>query len=494
MQGLSLEHLEGSQPLPTSTPEGSPRQSEVTIVTTPQVEHTDSLEHFRITNTREEFRLHRDSERPFMRLNSFGDLVVTSSGSPVGPFPGIEGQDLFWSTGVFRRDLFGPGSPMISEINPPVISEISSPETVPFTTAYHFTVPAEMAHLTDTTSVPTGFTAVSLAPINTPRTPNVTLTLPPGYHALNASIPTPTQTPSSSPGGPSSSGHSLPGFIPTLPQFPFGGPSSSSTGSLNPSGAIPSFTPTYQILVGGQFHQGGMTQPPLSGKIPFGTQIPIGTQPPIGTPPSIGGPTPPYGKNIPPSLAQYWNQLIQHPPQSTGGQQFPAASVIPPSMGQPYPGSFNPIWGANAQTQVPVPGYNPMSYYPLQPPPNLPGSSHYMQTAYGPTGLPTGLPPQSHQYPQVNRQLPFIATLDLPDLSRILNDPIRHSPQWPAIPAKLPSDIPKFDGKAGEDPNNHVMTFHLWCSSNSLMDDSIHLRLFQRTLTGSAAKWYIELP
>jgi hypothetical protein len=94
----------------------------------------------------------------------------------------------------------------------------------------------------------------------------------------------------------------------------------------------------------------------------------------------------------------------------------------------------------------------------------------------------------------VNRQLPFLATLDLPDLSRILNDPIRHSPQWPAIPAKLPSDIPKFDGKVGEDPNNHVMTFHLWCSSNSLMDDSIRLRLFQRTLTGSAAKWYIELP
>jgi hypothetical protein len=94
----------------------------------------------------------------------------------------------------------------------------------------------------------------------------------------------------------------------------------------------------------------------------------------------------------------------------------------------------------------------------------------------------------------VNRQLPFLATLDLPDLSRILNDPIRHSPQWPVIPAKLPSDIPKFDGKVGEDPNNHVMTFHLWCSSNSLMDDSIRLRIFQRTLTGSAAKWYIELP
>jgi hypothetical protein len=46
MQGLSPEHLEGSQPLPTSTPEGSPQQSEVQAVTTPQVEHTDSIEHF----------------------------------------------------------------------------------------------------------------------------------------------------------------------------------------------------------------------------------------------------------------------------------------------------------------------------------------------------------------------------------------------------------------------------------------------------------------
>jgi hypothetical protein len=117
-----------------------------------------------------------------------------------------------------------------------------------------------------------------------------------------------------------------------------------------------------------------------------------------------------------------------------------------------------------------------------------------MQTAYGPTSIRTGIPPQSHQYPHVNRQLPFLATLDLPDLSRILNDLISHSPQWPVIPVKLPSDISKFDCKLGEDPNNHVMTFHRLCSSNSLMDDSIHFHLFQRTLTSSATKWYIELP
>ena len=93
-----------------------------------------------------------------------------------------------------------------------------------------------------------------------------------------------------------------------------------------------------------------------------------------------------------------------------------------------------------------------------------------------------------------NRQLPFLATLELPNFSNLINDPIQHNPSWPAIPVKFPSDILKFDGKQGDDPKNHVMTLHLWCSSKSLMDDSIRLRLLQRTLTGTAAKWYIELP
>jgi hypothetical protein len=60
------------------------------------------------------------------------------------------------------------------------------------------------------------------------------------------------------------------------------------------------------------------------------------------------------------------------------------------------------------------------------------------------------------------------------------------------MPAKFPSYIPKFEGKPGEDPTNHVMTFHLWCSLNNIMDDSICLRLFQRTLIGSSAKWYVD--
>jgi hypothetical protein len=99
-----------------------------------------------------------------------------------------------------------------------------------------------------------------------------------------------------------------------------------------------------------------------------------------------------------------------------------------------------------------------------------------LQPIYGHVGVP-----MSHgyyQYPRANRQIPFLATLDLPDLSHLTNDTILHAPFWTPIPAKLPSYILKFNEKPKEDPNNHVMNFHLWCSSNSLMDDSICLRLF----------------
>jgi hypothetical protein len=161
---------------------------------------------------------------------------------------------------------------------------------------------------------------------------------------------------------------------------------------------------------------------------------------------------------------------------------------------------MNPTWGQYFQSNASFQGSIPnqpthVGYLTQNPPPwNLTGPSNYPQTTYDPTSIPTGLPPQNYQFPQVNRQLSFLDTLGLLDLYRILNDHILHSPYWSVIPAKLPSHIPKFDGRSREDPNNHVMTFHLWCSSNSLMDDSIILRLFQQTLTGSTAKWYNEFP
>jgi len=91
-------------------------------------------------------------------------------------------------------------------------------------------------------------------------------------------------------------------------------------------------------------------------------------------------------------------------------------------------------------------------------------------------------------------RLLFLATLNFPDHTKLMNDPMFHDLNWPPVPTKLPSDIPKFEGKASEDPRDHVTSFDLWCSSNYLNDDSIWLRLFQRKLTGVTTKWYIQLP
>jgi hypothetical protein len=74
-----------------------------------------------------------------------------------------------------------------------------------------------------------------------------------------------------------------------------------------------------------------------------------------------------------------------------------------------------------------------------------------------------------------------------------MNDPLCHDLEWLPIPTKLPSYIPKFGGKSGEDQGDHVTTFHLWCLSNSLNDDYVHLILFQSTHMGVSTKWYIEL-
>ena len=71
--------------------------------------------------------------------------------------------------------------------------------------------------------------------------------------------------------------------------------------------------------------------------------------------------------------------------------------------------------------------------------------------------------------------LPFMAHLNLLDLARLINDPIHHQTYWPPMPTKIPSDIRKFEGKVGECPQNHIMTFHLWCSSKNIVDDSIRL-------------------
>jgi hypothetical protein len=83
--------------------------------------------------------------------------------------------------------------------------------------------------------------------------------------------------------------------------------------------------------------------------------------------------------------------------------------------------------------------------------------------------------PFFHGYQQHHPNLPFLETLHFPNLTRLLNDPIFHDPRWPPMPTKFPLDIPKFEAKPNEYLGDHVTTFHLWCSSNSLKYDSIQL-------------------
>jgi hypothetical protein len=149
---------------------------------------------------------------------------------------------------------------------------------------------------------------------------------------------------------------------------------------------------------------------------------------------------------------------------------------------QPSTSNYGSQSMMSQQTQYPYAGQGHGFY-------QNPGQQPNFSWQPGASQTPGSFFPVHSQQPK----LPFLATLHLPDLSRLLNDPICHDPHWPPMPTKFPSDIPKFEGKPNEDPGDHVTTFHLWCSSNSLRDDSIQLHLFQCTLIGSATKWYIEL-
>jgi hypothetical protein len=118
------------------------------------------------------------------------------------------------------------------------------------------------------------------------------------------------------------------------------------------------------------------------------------------------------------------------------------------------------------------------------------GSKNPPNPSQGTCPLPTHTMAGTNPLP--NLSMPYLASLNIPNLTKLTNDPIFHDATWPNMPTKLSLDIPKFEGKPGEDPTNHVMNFHLWCSSNNIMDDSIHLSLFQITLIGSVAKWYVD--
>ena len=241
------------------------------------------------------------------------------------------------------------------------------------------------------------------------------------------------------------------------------GAAQSGTQMVFISQAQPGFGPQAGLQTPSGFQvQGGIQYPSvyqtlLVPQTLFGFQLPYNYQQPQG----------------PTSFAPYQNyQQLQVSPYQNYQQSYVAAA-----------GHFGNQWNAGGQNQSPY-GKNPMG-------PNPSGQSQWGQP---PTGWNPGTPSYSQPQMPFNPQVPFFMTLELPDVSKLTNDPIFHHPYWPPVPSKIPGDCPKFEGRANEDPQTHVMTYHLWCSSNSWLDDSIRLRLFQRTLTGSTAKWYIGLP
>lgn len=90
--------------------------------------------------------------------------------------------------------------------------------------------------------------------------------------------------------------------------------------------------------------------------------------------------------------------------------------------------------------------------------------------------------------------VPFMDGLSLPNFIKIINYPLLHDPILSAMPTNLPFKIPKFEGNPGEYPSNHIHSFHIWCSSSFITEDSIHFHLFQHTLTVIVAKWYVDQP
>jgi hypothetical protein len=98
---------------------------------------------------------------------------------------------------------------------------------------------------------------------------------------------------------------------------------------------------------------------------------------------------------------QPWNLPFQGNPQPSRRKHPQVNSFVPPNFGQPYLGSMNPTWGQRIQYSFPFQGIpstqpNLAGYMPQNPPQlSLSGLSNYLQTAYGPIGIPTGLPPQN---------------------------------------------------------------------------------------------------
>jgi hypothetical protein len=217
-------------------------------------------------------------------------------------------------------------------------------------------------HLSNSTIVPqampisTGNVVITQPPIGTPLPLRSNLSLPPGYNALKVSIANLAQNPSRGsnlfvPPGYNVASH----FVPTPTQVLSGGPyvpPPPSPGGSNRPG------PSSSNQVGGTSHF-----------ITSGFHILVGGQP------QVGGNNPVYGQSIHPLQSQPWNFPFQGNQQSSGGKHPQVNSFVPPNLGKPYPGSRNPTWGQNFQSNAPFQGSLPnkpthVGYSTQNPPPS----------------------------------------------------------------------------------------------------------------------------
>lgn len=167
-------------------------------------------------------------------------------------------------------------------------------------------------------------------------------------------------------------------------------------------------------------------------------------------------------------------------PMSGGGfipqpyAQYGSSVGIGPGF---IPQSINPFGNPSLVSGEKMFGCNPYysSSQPTQSQPYILGAQIPRNNAYEGGSNPYNF---QQNWNSVPPKIQFLATLNLPDLSKLINDLSKHSMAWPPITKKLPLDIPKFEGKVNKDLNMHIMTFHLWCSSNSLMEDNIRLSIF----------------
>jgi hypothetical protein len=170
------------------------------------------------------------------------------------------------------------------------------------------------------------------------------------------------------------------------------------------------------------------------------------------------GTIPTQGENLGTSSASGpWNSWQGSVPSSgmpIRGNSFhnewnPGQGAVPLSMGSAWGNpSQSPSNVMHAQLSMPYFGNQPMVSPEMK---NLyAGHGHcfYQNLGQQPNfswqpGASQTPGPFFHGYHQ-QPKLPFLATLHLTDLTRLLNDPICIDPHWPPMSTKFPSDIPNF--------------------------------------------------